>query len=179
MGDASSFRLWTMRLVFMGLALVVMFFHLIPLDTVPRQWAPPDLIMGFCFAWALRRPEFVPALVVAAILLLADLLFHRPPGLMALLVLVGCEYLKSHRTGLPDASFTGEWASVALAVVAITLIYRLVLGVLLVPVPSLAPTLSQVLLTIAVYPILALITQSALGVRRSTLPEAQGQGGRG
>ena len=49
-------RTWPMRLAFVALALVVVFFHLLPLETVPRQWAPPDVLLAFTFAWVLRRP---------------------------------------------------------------------------------------------------------------------------
>ena len=70
MAELSTSRLWLMRLGFVALALVIMFFHLLPLDTVPRRWAPPDLLVAFVFAWALRRPDYVPILSLAIILLL-------------------------------------------------------------------------------------------------------------
>ena len=69
-----------MRAAFVGISLLIMFFHLLPLETTPRRWAAPDLLVCLCFAWALRRPDYVPALAVAGVMLLADLMFQRPPG---------------------------------------------------------------------------------------------------
>ena len=43
--------------------------------------AGPDLMLAFTFAWVLRRPDYVPVLLIAAIFLLEDMLLMRPPGL--------------------------------------------------------------------------------------------------
>ncbi|PJE35309.1 rod shape-determining protein MreD [Pseudooceanicola lipolyticus] len=172
MAERSVAHLWTMRLAYIGLALVIVFFHLIPLETVPRRWAPPDLLLAFTLAWVVRRPDFVPVLVIAVVMLMADLLFQRPPGLMALLVVLGCEYLK-YRTYTPgESSFAAEWVAVCITIIAITLLNRLVLGLLLVPPPPLGPSLVQMVLTALVYPLVVLVTQLTFGVRKPTPGES-------
>ena len=50
MAETATPHAWTMRICFCALALLIIFFHLIPLDTVPRRWAPPDLLLAFTFA---------------------------------------------------------------------------------------------------------------------------------
>ncbi len=102
MNELSPFRLWLMRAAFLLLVVAVLFFHLLPLETSPRRWAAPDLILGFACAWCLRRPEYVPAVSLAALFLLTDLLFQRPPGLWATLALIGCEYLKTSGRSLRE-----------------------------------------------------------------------------
>jgi rod shape-determining protein MreD len=47
MNDQSQTRLWLMRAAFVLLALLILFFHLLPLDTTPSRWAGPDLVLGF------------------------------------------------------------------------------------------------------------------------------------
>jgi len=167
-----------MRLAYFGLALAIIFFHLIPLDTVPRRWAPPDLLMAFTFAWAVRRPEFVPPLAIAAAVLLTDFLFQRPPGLMAALVLLASENLKSRLVGPSEVTFAAEWAAVFIAVVAVTLCYRLVLALLVVPTPPLGLSLTQMVLTGALYPVVVAVTQMVMGVRRSAPGDVGMSGGR-
>lgn len=171
-------RLWVMRSAYLMLALVIMFFHLLPLDTVPRRWAPPDLLIAFTFAWALRRPDYVPVLAVAGVMLLADLLLQRPPGLMAALVVVACDYLKTRFGPLSDASFVGEWVAVCLMIGAITLLNRVVLMVLAVDVAPLGLSLIQMLLTMLTYPLVALITRTLMGVRKLAPGDAEALGGR-
>ncbi len=166
MAELTSTRTWTMRIGYISLCALIIFFHLLPLDTVPRQWAPPDLLIAFTFAWALRRPDFVPALAIAVVMLLADFLFQRPPGLMAVLVVVGSEYLKTRFSGLSDASFVGEWASVAIVLVAITAANRIILGLMAVEQAQLVLSLSQLILTLMIYPVIALITHYVLGVSK-------------
>ena len=155
-----------------------MFFHLIPLETVPRRWTAPDLLVAFAFAWGLRRPEYAPALSIAAAMLMADLLFQRPPGLMALLVVLGSEYLKNRAAGLREASFAGEWLAVCLTLLAITVLNRLVLGLLAVEQAQLSLSLIQMVMTMLAYPPVVLITQSVMGVRKLAPSDAEAIGGR-
>ncbi|TDK42234.1 rod shape-determining protein MreD [Antarcticimicrobium luteum] len=178
MDSMSPSRLWLMRAAFLGLALLIMFFHLIPLDTLPRRWAPPDLLIAAAFAWCLRRPDYAPAVSIAAVMLMADLLFQRPPGLMALLAVLGSEYLKTRAGGLREASFAGEWLAVCLTLLAITVLNRLVLGVLSVEQAQLSLSLIQMAMTMLAYPLVVLVTQSLMGVRKLAHGDAEAMGGR-
>ncbi len=178
MDRLTSPHVWLMRVWFIGLALLILFFHLLPLDTQPRRWAPPDLLLAFTFAWAIRRPDFVPAASIAGVMLTADLLLQRPPGLMALLVLLGSEYLKSRATTPGETSFAGEWASVCLVLVAITVLNRLALSLLLVDQAPFVLNLIQMALTMLVYPLVVLITQGVMGVRRLSPSDAETLGAR-
>lgn len=171
-------HIWAMRLWFFVLALVIVFFHLIPLDTVPRRWAPPDLLVAFTFAWVLRRPDFAPLLSVAVVMLMADLLFQRPPGLLALLVALSSEYLKSRSAGLREAGLAAEWFNVTIVIVGITILYRLILTLALVEQAPLMLNVIQMVLTIAVYPIVVLVTQTIMGVRKPSPGDADAMGNR-
>jgi rod shape-determining protein MreD len=177
MANVSVARTWLMRAAFAGLALLIMFFHLLPLDTQPHSWAPPDLLTAFAFAWVLRRPDYAPTLLLAAVMLLADMLFQRPPGLLACLVVLGAEYLKT-RAGNGETSFIGEWIAVAVAMISISVLNRFVLLVLGVDQPALGLILIQTLMTIAVYPIVVLITHGLMGVRKLAPSEAEALGAR-
>jgi rod shape-determining protein MreD len=46
-------------------------------------------------------------------MLLADLLFLRPPGLWAAIVVLGHEFLRNREQGLRDMPFFVEWGLVA------------------------------------------------------------------
>jgi rod shape-determining protein MreD len=174
---ADSQRL-LMRLVFLVLALAIVFFHLLPLSTRAPVWAPPDLLIALIFAWSLRRPDYVPVLTVALVMLLADLMFQRPPGLLAFLVVAGCEYLRQRAAAMHEASFAGEWLAVGLTLVAITVANRTVLAVLAVEQAQLGLTLMQMLLTIAIYPLVVVFSQSVLAVRKPTPGDTAAMGTR-
>lgn len=154
-----------MRGWFLALALLILFVHLLPLDTTARRWAGPDMLIAFVFAWALRRPEYVPILSIAGVMLMADLMLQRPPGLLALLVLGGTEYLRLRLAGLKDASFAGEWFAVCIVLVGVTVLNRSILTLLAVQQASLGLSLMQMLMTIAIYPLAVLLTQSVFQVR--------------
>jgi len=135
-------------------------------------------LIAFAFAWCLRRPDFVPPLILALVMLMGDLLLQRPPGLLAMLLVLGCEYLKNQTAGLREASFLGEWAAVGMVLVGITILNRLVLGIVAVQPAPLGLSLIQMVLTIAVYPVVVLITQSLMGVRKPAPGDAGALGSR-
>ena len=107
---------WAMRGLYVALAFVVLFMHLLPLDAQPDRWPFPDVLVALTFAWVLRRPDYVPTLLVAFVMLMADLLLQRPPGLLAALVVFGTAYLRSAAPGMKDTGFVGEWMSVGVVI---------------------------------------------------------------
>ncbi|WP_298859770.1 rod shape-determining protein MreD [uncultured Sulfitobacter sp.] len=209
MDELSPARLWLMRSAFIALTLLILFFHLLPIDTQPvslftpelfpplavidpaearlrdlldqgsnRFLIGPDLLIAFAFAWSLRRPEYVPSLLLALVFLLADLLLQRPPGLWALLALLACENLKGRSRSLRDATFGAEWVSVAVLLTGILIANRIVLSLLLVPAPQLRLSLLELGITILVYPAVVFVTRSLMGVRRAAPGELDALGGR-
>ena len=158
--------LWWKRGLFVLLALTILFGNLLPLSTVPSNWAGPDLLIALTFAWALRRPEFVPVLLIAILMLLADLLLQRPPGLMAFLIVLGAEQLKTRAIGLRDASFVGEWAAAGLVVIGVFLLNRVTLSVLMVDQAPLGLTLIQMIATTLIYPVVVFVSHLFFGVRK-------------
>lgn len=170
--------LWTGRLAYAGLALALIALPLLPLDTVPRGFAAPDLLLAVTLAWAARRPDTLPVLAVAAVFLLADLLFQRPPGLFTALVLVLTEWLRRRAPRLRRGSFLGEWLAVGAGIAAVAGANRVVLAVLMTPQAPLGLTLIQVILTIALYPVVAGVAQLALGLRRPAQGEVDALGHR-
>ncbi|GAA6174120.1 rod shape-determining protein MreD [Sulfitobacter pacificus] len=178
MNDLSATRLWLMRAAFLLLTLVILFFHLLPLETTPRRWAAPDFLLCFALAWSLRRPDYVPALALAGAFLLADLLLQRPPGLAAVLALIGCENLKGRARSLRDANFAAEWISVGVIIISITLAYRVILAIVLIEQPSLSLGLSELFLTLLAYPAVVAVTHFGMGVRKANPGDLDGHGQR-
>ena len=178
MSELSPARLWLMRAGYVALGLTIIFFQLLPLETMPRRFAGPDLLLGFTCAWAVRRPEFTPALSIAALMLIADMLFQRPPGLFAALTLLGTGALKRRAAGLRDQTFAVEWLTVSLSFIAILLAYRLILSILLIPQAPLGLSVIQVAMTVVTYPLIALITGALFGVQKSQPGDVDTMGGR-
>ncbi|WP_292285246.1 rod shape-determining protein MreD [Marivita sp.] len=156
-----------MRLLFVFLALIIQFFHLLPLNPAPSQWAGPDVLVAIIFAWSVRRPDYVPMLLVALVMLMADMMLQRPPGLWAVLVVCAAEWLKSRERRQRESTFVLEWLTFASTLVVITMIYRAV-TMLLMPSPGvLGLSLVQLLMTIAIYPVVVAVSYALLGVRRA------------
>jgi rod shape-determining protein MreD len=169
---------WAGGFTYGVLAAVLIVAPLLPLNLVPRTYATPDILLAVTAAWAARRPDSLPVLVVVGVFLLADFLFQRPPGLFAALVLLMTEWLRRRSPRLRKGSFLGEWAAVGTGIAAVTLTNRLVLALLLTPQAPLGLTLIQLLLTIALYPVIAGVAHLALGLRRPAQGEVDALGHR-
>lgn len=168
---------WALRLWFLLVAGLLVAAPLLPLHTEPRPFAAPDLLLAATLAWAARRPDALPVLVVGGVFLLADLLFQRPPGLFTALVVLATEWLRARAARLGKAPFLVEWATVAACVVGVALADRAVLALLATPQPRWGLTLIQVVLTVAAYPLVVALARLALGLRRAGA-EGEAMGGR-
>lgn len=157
---------WMMRLAFCLVLAAILFFQLLPLYTAPRGWTGPDLVVAFAFAWAVRRPEFLPPLMLAGLFLLCDLLLQRPPGLWAALMLFACERLKNQARTLRDAGFATELLTVSLTIIGVALGNVVLLALFLVDTPALSLVAIQTVATLLAYPVTAIFSQMVLGVQR-------------
>jgi len=164
--DPALSRKWLYWTLFLVLSGVIFFLRLIPLQTTPSNWAMPDLLVCMCFAWVLRRPDYTPVFLVAAVMLLADMLFQRPPGLMAALVVIGTEFMRRRTHLMRALPFLLEWAMVAGVMFAMFIAYRLVLTVVMQPLPSFWLSLTLLISTTVAYPLVVAFSRYVLGVRK-------------
>ena len=168
MAEHRPARVWVMRSLYLGLSFFIIFLHLLPLTTGPNRWIAPDMMMALTFAWTIRRPEFVPLLLVAATFLLADLLYHRPPGVLAACTIIGVEFLRSRAHDMRRAPFPLEWVLVGVTIIGVFTLARLITGLALIPQAPLGLTIVQVVMTIAFYPAVVAISHFVFKVQ-STL----------
>ncbi len=178
MAEIATSRNWTGRATFLAIALVMVFVQLLPLQTVPPNWAGPDLLLAMTVVWVSRRPDHVPLVLIAGLFLLVDLLLQRPPGLMAALVLILTEFLRARTAGFRSVAFGLEWGTVAMGIIAVTLANRFVIMIVMLPQAPLGLTLGQMVLTILAYPVVAALAFAILGIRRATPGEFTTLGGR-
>ncbi len=178
MAERSPTKLWIMRLAYLGFAALILFAHLLPLETTPQRFAGPDILVALTFAWALRRPQYVPMLLVALVLFLADLLLQRPPGLWAALILLSTEWLKSRDRSLRENTFVAEWVTVGSTLFLATLLYRLILGLLIVSPGALSLSFMQYGMTMLAYPLIAGASYLAFGTQRGKQGEVDHVGRR-
>ncbi len=171
MVDFALTRIWLFRLLFAAICGTIIFFQLLPLKTAPGGWPAPDLLQAFTCAWVLRRPDYVPIVLIAAIMLLADMLFLRPPGLQAALMVAAAEFLRQRIHMTRDLPFGVEWALVATVLTGVALGQRLILLLLLVERPPLSLFLMQLLATILAYPLVVFVSRHIFGIR----PAARGK----
>jgi len=170
--DRLTLQRWLYRLLFVGLAGLIIFVRLVPLDIGGGRFPGPDVLLCLTFAWAMRRSDYVPVLLVAAVFLTADMLFQRPPGLWPALVLVGLESLRARAAVSRDLPFAIEWAMVAGVLAMMMLADRMVLALFFVDQVSFGLSILRLIVTIAAYPAIVFLSATLFGVRKITAAEA-------
>jgi rod shape-determining protein MreD len=164
------------RFVFLAIATVILFIRLLPLQTIPGQWAAPDFLVCIVLAWVLRRPDYVPVLLIAVVVLVVDMVLMRPPGLHAALVILGAEFLRARAASVREMPFALEWASVAAVVLAILIGNRVILLLVLVDRPPPGLSFAQFAATVLAYPVVVAFSRFALGIRNIAPGEADKSG---
>lgn len=174
MTETSGLRLFSIQASFVGLALCLLLANLLPLQTLPRSWVGPDLLLCFALAWSVRRPEYVPLTTLALVFLLADFLLQRPPGLAAALMLLAAADMQVRSRVLRDAGFAAEWARAALLIVGVALVGQVVQSIALANPPIFSLLISQTLLTALAYPVCVAISAGLMGVRMAAPGDGAG-----
>ncbi len=167
-----------MRAVFVGLSLMLIFAHVLPLQTAPTRWAAPDLVLAGAFGWGLRRPDYVPAALFVLVVLFADLMLARAPGLYTALALLSLEGLKARASRVRDMPFSVEWFAAAVAIASTILLYRIILAMFLVETLELKLALIQITLTILCYPVVIATSWLFFGLKKPSLGEVNALGQR-
>ena len=164
MADIAEPTIWARRSVFVLLACIIIITQLVPLNLEPVVWAAPDLLLAMTCVWVARKPGYVPVYIVAAVFFATDLLFQRPPGLWAALVVLLTEAIRTRHRELRSMSFAAEWAFVTLGLVTITLANRIVLAIVIIPLAPLGLTMMQLVGTVLIYPLVVFVVRYLFAV---------------
>lgn len=165
--DPASTQRWTHYGLFVAASAAILFILILPLSATPQKIPGPDLLVCLAFAWIQRRPDYLPPVLLVAILLLADFLLMRPPGLWAILTLLGAEFLRTRHQGNGEMPFPAEWGFVTVVVIAMAVINWMILGIIVVPHHGLPSALIRAVMTIIAYPLVVLLIRQVFNIRRT------------
>lgn len=166
MVDPVSRRQWSFRGLFALLTAAVVFVQILPINIGAEPLPGPDILTLLAFAWVMRRPDFVPVSLVALVMLFTDVLFMRPLGLWAGLVVIGLEFLRARQPFSRDLPFLVEWMMVAAVLFAMTLMNALILAIFVVEQPAEGAVFLRVIVSILCYPLVVAVSRYVFGVRK-------------
>ena len=195
MVDGATREVWLHRALFVAIALILLFWRLLPLPipglsqcgetdgwcrfTVWLARMPgPDLLLCVIFAWMMRRPDYLPALLIAAVVLLEDMILMRPPGLWTALVLIASEFVRGRVALTRELNFGVEWLLVAGLMLAMLVVYRLTFAMVLMPQPGFGFAMVQVAWSILCYPVVVFLSRFVLDLHKPAMGEIDAYGRR-
>ncbi len=195
MVDPAAREVWLHRALFVAIALLLLFWRLLPLPmammsdcaetagwcrfTVWLNRTPgPDFLLCIIFAWTMRRPDYLPALLIAAVVLLEDMLLDRPPGLWTALVLLASEFVRGRVALTRELNFGVEWLLVSGLMVAMLLVYRMVFAMAMMPQTGFGFAMIQVVWSVMCYPVVVFLSRYVLDLHKPAMGEVDAYGRR-
>ncbi|MFA9229848.1 MAG: hypothetical protein RIR95_136 [Pseudomonadota bacterium] len=195
MVDPATTNIWIHRILFVVIALTLLFWRLLPLEhssqlqcaatdqsCLFRAWIVrlpgPDILLCIVFAWTMRRPDFLPVILIAGVVLLEDLILLRPPGLWTALVIIAAEFVRSRVILTRELNFWVEWLLVSGLMLAMLLIYRLVFALVLLPQTGFGFAIVQVIGSIICYPAVVFLSRVVLDLHKPAMGEIDAYGRR-
>lgn len=166
------------RALFVVLAVALFFVRLLPLHSSNGGWPGPDFLLCLVCCWTLRRPDYLPFWLIAAVIFLEDLLMMRPPGLWAVLVVGGAEFLRGRIAIARELNFGVEWLLVSLVIAAIFLLNRIVFTLTLLPQIPFETLVVHLIVTVLTYPLVVGTSILAFGLRKPAMGEVDSTGRR-
>ncbi|WP_425049477.1 rod shape-determining protein MreD [Psychromarinibacter sp. S121] len=157
---------WLYGALYAGLALFLMLMHILPTDLGPDGYPGPDLLLCITLAWVLRRPQYVPTLLIAAVFLMTDFLYMRPPGLWTALIVVAVETLRSREATLREQPLMVEIVTVAVILAIIHIGYWLLLLLFAVPQARFGLLLLEMIATMVTYPMIVVLARVVFKVQK-------------
>tara|TARA_B100000963_G_scaffold154868_1_gene134800 strand:- start:596 stop:1108 length:513 start_codon:yes stop_codon:yes gene_type:complete len=142
------------------IGLLIIFFQILPLQTIPQTWSGPNVLLVFFAAIVTKRPEFISSILIAIIFLIEDFFLMRPPGLMSFMTVLGFYFLKRKFQNQEEIALLFGWGSIATCLTLILLLYYFISVLLFIPSAGFRLTLMEILFTLALYPIFSILIGS-------------------
>lgn len=178
MVDGIRKSVWIYRGLFVLLALALLFLRLLPIGGEAGAWPGPDFLLCVMLAWVTQRPDHLPVLLIAAVVLAEDFILMRPPGLWTALVLLATEFLRARSALTRELGFTAEWLLIAGVMIAMMVVNRLVLAVAFVGQPGFGFVFAQTVGSILMYPVVVVLLRLAINLRKPSTGEVDAMGRR-
>ncbi len=170
--------IWLYRAAFVAIALALLFLKILPLGSVAGDWPGPDLMLCLMLAWVTQRPDHLPALLIALVVLAEDMILMRPPGLWAALVVLATEFLRARSALTRELGFAAEWLLIAGVMIAMLLAYRLIFAVAFMAQPGFGFAFAQTVGSIVMYPVIVWVLRVAFNLRKPSTGEVDAMGRR-
>lgn len=167
---------WVWWGIFALIVLALLYVRLLPIGGLAGGFPGPDLVMCLICAWVIRRPAFVPVVLVAAVILLEDMVLMRPPGLWAGIMVLGSEFLRARTALSRELSFVAEWVMVAVVMFAMVMGARLLMAVMFVPQPAFVSQMIGLLFSILAYPVVVGVSRLVFGLNKPATGEVDAIG---
>ena len=152
---------WTRLAAGFGLTALAILLAAAPWPFALAALAPPAVAHAVVFDCSLRRPDALPAPLAFIIGLLLDVLSGSVFGLGAVTCLAAHGSAAAQRRFLSPRGIGHAWIGLALTAVAIAGIGWTIASAYSVLLQPVGPSLAQAALTVALYPPLAILLQTA------------------
>lgn len=178
MRESQRYNVWIYRACFVLIAVTLLFLRMLPLGSVAGDWPGPDFMLCLMLAWVTQRPDHLPPILIALVVLAEDMILMRPPGLWTAIVVLATEFLRARAALTRDLGFVAEWLLIATVMVAMLLAYRTAFAVAFITQPGFGFAFAQTVGSVLMYPVVVWLLRVVMHLRKPLAGEVDAKGRR-
>jgi len=143
------------RLVPFALSVLLVLAGTLPWPVPNYADIAPSFSIMVVFFWTITRPDLMPNIAALAIGLVEDVMQGAPLGFNAMVMLIACGLARSQQPHIAGRPFALHWAAFVIIATLAELLRWALLSAIASGFVGLAPVSLHLLMTVAVYPVLA------------------------
>ena len=176
MNKETSWQIALNRILYFMIVFIGIFILLIPVSIFHNILMSPEIIFMITLILIIRNPDYVPVWLIGIVFLLNDFLLTLPLGLNTFIALLTTEFLRRNRLFFIEMLFLTEWLCIAIFLLAANVMRELLLIITLSEHAPGFTVITQVGLSILIYPILVVLVSFIFRIgkaQRNTLYSAK------
>jgi rod shape-determining protein MreD len=94
MVNFQNIQSWIYYVKYLMICFIILSFQLLPMRIVYQEVLWPNLIYLVTVGWLIRKPSYLPVILILFVHIISDIVLLKPLGLWPALSLIGYEFLR-------------------------------------------------------------------------------------
>ncbi len=156
---------WAYYIKYLMICFIILSLQLLPMKIVHQEVLWPNLIYLITVAWLIRKPSYLPVILILFVHIISDILLLMPLGLWSALSLIGYEFLRWRSLSQGRLKLGQELLLVNIVLILLTFIQIGIEFIFKIESPPIGMILLQLTFSLLIYPIVIFVLHSILRVR--------------
>jgi len=176
MVNFQNIQSWIYYVKYLMICFIILSFQLLPMRIVYQEVLWPNLIYLVTVGWLIRKPSYLPVILILFVHIISDIVLLKPLGLWPALSLIGYEFLRWRSLSQGQLKLGQELVLVNSVLILLTFLQIGMELIFKIESPPMGMILLQLAFTLLIYPIVIFVLHSILKVRHFEGSKTVGRG---